>query len=118
MQRIGFVVLGGLQSMSFAALSVFEYANVMRGKPVYEMHFISEEGGPVRSSTGMVVESKRFDQTAYDTVIVGGGASIIETASAGLLDFIRQASRTARRVASICTGAFIFAEAGILDGRR
>ena len=74
MQRIGFVVFDGFQSMSFAALSVFEYANVMLGKPVYEMHFISEEGGPVRSSTGMVVESKRFDETAYDTVIVGGGA--------------------------------------------
>src|ERR1700742_2621636 len=118
MQRIGFVVFDDFQSMSFAALSVFEYANVMLGKPVYEMHFISEKGGPVRSSTGMVVESKRFDQTAYDTVIVGGGASIIQHSPAGLLDFIRKASKTARRVASICTGTFIFAEAGILDGRR
>jgi transcriptional regulator GlxA family with amidase domain len=118
MQRIGFVVFDGFQSMSFAALSVFEYANVMLGKPVYEMHFISEHGGPVRSSTGMVVDSTRFDQTAYDTVIVGGGASIIEHSPAGLLAFIREASKTSRRVASICTGTFILAEAGLLDGRR
>src|ERR1700733_8360800 len=104
MQRVGFVVYDGFQSMSFAALSVFEYANVMLGKPIYEMHFISEEGGPVRSSTGMVVESKRFDQKAYDTVIVGGGASILEHAPAGLLAYIRRASKTARRIASICTG--------------
>src|SRR6202012_4086292 len=109
MQRIGFVVFDGFQSMSFAALSVFEYANVMLGKPVYEMHFISEHGGLVRSSTGMVVDSKRFDQTAYDTVIVGGGASIIEHSPAGLLAFLRQASKTSRRVASICTGPFILA---------
>src|SRR6201995_2133081 len=118
MQRIGFVVFDGFQSMSFAAPSVFEYANIMLGKPVYEMHFISEEGGPVRSSTGMVVESKCFDRTVYDTVIVGGGASIIERAPDGLLDFIRKASKTSRRIASICTGTFIFAEAGILDGKR
>jgi transcriptional regulator GlxA family with amidase domain len=117
-QRIGFVVYDGFQSMSFAALSVFEYANVMLGKPVYEMHFISEEGGPVHSSTGMVVDSKRFDQTVYDTVIVGGGASILEQAPAGLLAFIRKASQTSRRIASICTGSFILAEAGILDGKR
>src|SRR6201990_1629106 len=112
------VVFDGFQAMRLAALSVFEYANVMLGKPVYEMQFISEHGGPVRSSTGMVIESKRFDQTAYDTVIVGGGASIIEHAPAGLLAFIRKASKTSRRIASICTGSFILAAAGLLDGKR
>lgn len=118
MQRIGFVVFDGFQSMSFAALSVFEYANVMLGKPAYEMHFISENGGLVRSSTGMMVDSKPFDRASYDTVIVGGGASIIEHAPAGLLEFIRAAAKTSRRIAAICTGTFILAEAGILDGKR
>ncbi len=62
-QRIGFVVFDGFQSMSFAALSVFEYANLMMGKPLYEVHFLSENGGFVRSSTGMVVGSEPFDDT-------------------------------------------------------
>src|ERR1700753_2961612 len=89
MQRIGFVVFDGFQSMSFAALSVFETANFLRGKPIYEMRFISEQGGLVRSSTGMVVDSTPFDRTTYNTVMVGGGPTILENAPAGLLDFMR-----------------------------
>lgn len=118
MQRIGFVVFDGFQSMSFAALSVFEYANVMMGKSIYEIRYISEHGGPVRSSTGMVIDTEPFGSKIYDTVIVGGGASILEKAPEGLLAFMRKTQKSARRVASICTGTFILGEAGLLDGRR
>jgi transcriptional regulator GlxA family with amidase domain len=118
MQRIGLVVFDGFQSMSFASLSIFETANMMAGAPLYEMHYLSEKGGRVRSSTGMVIDSEPFDNRIFDTVMVGGGTSILEHAPPGLLAFMRKSTKRSRRVAAICTGAFVLAEAGILDGKR
>ena len=45
MQRTGFIIFDGFQSMNLAALSVFGTANYTLGKPLYEMYMISENGG-------------------------------------------------------------------------
>jgi transcriptional regulator GlxA family with amidase domain len=117
MQRIGFVVLPGFQMMSVAALSVFEFANKEMGEPVYDVHLLSETGGSVRSSIGISVATEPFGNTKLDTLIVGG-SSATESLTPGVIKFLRQALRRYRRVASTCVGAFILAEAGVLDGRR
>jgi transcriptional regulator GlxA family with amidase domain len=117
MQRIAFVVFPGYQVMSMAAVSVFEFANICAGEPIYDLHVLSETGGPIRSSIGMAMETERFADPSFDTVIVGGGTGIPQ-ASPGLLAFMQQALIAARRVAAICTGAFILGQAGLLDGRR
>jgi transcriptional regulator GlxA family with amidase domain len=116
-QRIGFIILPGFQMLSVAVLSVFEFANREVGEPVYELHLLSETGGSVLSSMGLSVAAESFDDTNFDTVIVGGSA-VRESVTPGLLKFLRQALGRYRRVASTCTGAFILAEAGLLDGRR
>jgi transcriptional regulator GlxA family with amidase domain len=115
---VAFIVFDGFQSMSLSALPVFEYANATAGEAVYETVVLSEHGGIVRSSMGLSVVTEPFDDRVFDTVIVGSGDSVIEAAPPGLLAFVRDHARTARRTASICSGAFVLAQAGLLDGRR
>ena len=117
MQGIGFIVATNFQFMSFAAMSVFEFANLVSGEPVYDIRVMSERGGPVRSSMGVSIDTEPLRHQGFDTVIVGGAVGAGETSPA-LRAFLREAVLSVRRVASMCTGALVLAEAGILDGRR
>ena len=118
MQRIGFVVSEGFQIVGIAAQAVFEFANRVAGEAPYEVHVLSEHGGLVRSSMGIALETERFSRVAFDTLIVLGTEDATPNTTPGLLKFVQRGLRESRRLTSICTGAFILAEAGVLDGRR
>src|SRR5258708_33780646 len=118
MQRIGFVVPEGFQIIGLAAQTVFEFANLVSGKPVYEIRVLAENGGLVHSSLGLGLQTERFSGRAFDPLIINGTEDGSPNTAPGLLDFIRRGLKKSRRVTSICTGAFILAEAGLLDGRR
>ncbi|CDG80988.1 bacterial regulatory helix-turn-helix s, AraC family protein [Janthinobacterium agaricidamnosum NBRC 102515 = DSM 9628] len=114
---IGIVVYDGFQALGLALGTVFEYANLLSGKPVYHVTLVSEQGGPVRSSQGFEVHTAAFPERQFDTLIVLGNNDCIGP-STGLQAFLQQAPDHSRRVAAVCTGAFVLAAAGLLDGRR
>lgn len=103
--------------MGLAAVSAFEVANLMGDDAIYDIHFVSEHGGPVRTSAGLSVETDIFGEPTFDTLITGGG-TFVHPSTPDLLALIRVAAPRCRRVAAICTGAFVLGEAGLLDDRR
>lgn len=92
-----------------------------RGGRGYAVATVAPGGGPVRTSSGLRLTPDGGLATGgrVDTLLVQGGDGT--PAAAGeeaLVAWVRRRARSARRVASVCTGAFVLAEAGLLDGRE
>ena len=105
-------------------LQVFASANEMaaaegRAAP-YAITVVAKDGATVVSSAGLgLVTAPLPDGPAPDTLMVAGGPGVDAAASDPvLLSWLQARAAQAGRVASVCTGAFLLGEAGLLDGRR
>jgi len=117
MHSIGLVIYPNFQSLSLAMGSVFECANLLRGEQAYDFHLVSTTGGLVKSSQGFSVDSSPMRSEGYDTLIVSGYLEP-DTHENALIELVQTAAAQSRRVVSLCVGAFVLAEAGLLEGKR
>lgn len=117
MHHIGLIVYPGFQVLGLSMCATFELANNAGEEPVYSLQLLSETGGMVPTSAGFAVQTEAFDERPFDTLLVMGD-NVIRPASPGMVEYLRRASGSTRRLGSICTGANALAEAGLLDGRR
>jgi len=106
-------------------LQVFATANdhitQAGGAAPYALRVIAKGGQAVTASAGLAIAAGPLPRagSVVDTLLVAGGPGV-EAAAAdpALVDWVRQHATKARRVASVCTGAYLLAASGALDGRR
>lgn len=120
-RTIGVLVFEDFQLLDVAGpISVFEMP--MRGlnPPPYQLEVYSLGGGPVRASCGVSLMTQTpAKRLTLDTLIVSGGEGTrAAMADAALLAAIRRLSTGNRRTCSVCSGSFLLAAAGLLEGRR
>jgi transcriptional regulator GlxA family with amidase domain len=122
--RIGIVALNGANALDFMGpIDTFSQANKAQDASLsYKVDLIGVRAGPIVTSSGVRMLPDRIigpHLEKYDTILIAGSQDVQKTTRDEMLsDWLVASAATARRIGSICSGAFALAAAGLLDGRR
>jgi transcriptional regulator GlxA family with amidase domain len=128
-RTVAILALPGVQLLDVSGpLDVFAEANVQaqpQAAAAYRLQVIAARPGPIRSSSGIrvladtTIGGERGSSEKFDTLLVAGCPNAAEvSADARVLEWLRRTAPHLRRYGSVCSGAFVLAAAGLLDGRR
>jgi len=120
MVTLGFFVFPNFSILDLAGpLAAFDVPRrELRPQP-YEITVCSKEGGAIVSACGVPVHTLPIAGRRFGTFVIIGGPGAIEASDdRATVSQVKRATKQARRVASVCTGAFLLARTGILDGKR
>src|SRR3954447_24621255 len=123
MRRIAILAFDGVQTLDVTGpFEVFSIANRLRGNDEYSLEIVAPEDRPLRTGSGLAIVPDRATtgvRGQIDTLLIAGGEGVVHAMKdERLVRWGKRAAGGSRRVASVCSGAYMLAEAGLLDGRR
>lgn len=120
--RYGFVLVEDFSMLPMtSAIEVMRMANYLLGHDVYEWFTITQDGQPAKASDNIMIAADldfRQDLSNFDGIIVCSGVNVEKNCDPQLLHWLREQEKKGTAMGAICTGAFILAAAGLMDGYR
>ncbi|MGF1553195.1 MAG: GlxA family transcriptional regulator [Paracoccaceae bacterium] len=103
-----------------AAVEPLRIANRAARRTLYDWRFVSEDGRPVEASNGLSVnpDGALPEIPRGGTIVICSGLKLEAAASRPVITWLRREARRGARLGAVCTGAYVLAKAGLLQGRR